>query len=99
MPKMPRDTSHRGIPFELMAARCKRRDQRPVLRTSRHDRRRERTTQLHHGRQFPCSGNDIQIQARTQHQRRMALNATGRATNWPGVDADRLVDSVPTGAV
>lgn len=96
MPKSPHNSAHRGIPFELMFGRRKRRDQRPVLRNSTHEVRRAPARQNASHQQVGVFGEDIQIRARLRRQFRAALANTDRVTRRSEVDADHLVGPVST---
>lgn len=94
MPKSPHNSAHRGIPFELMFGRRKRRDQRPVLRNSTHDVRRAPARQNAPHQQVGVFGEDIHIRARLRNQFRTVLANTDRATRRS--DVDHLYGSAST---
>lgn len=96
MPKLPKNTAHRGIPFELMFGRRKGRGQRPVLRNSTHDPRREPVRRNAPHQQVGGFGGDIQLRARLRNQFRTALANTDRVTDWSAVDVDHLVGPAST---
>lgn len=96
MPKSPHNSAHRGIPFELMFGRRKRRDQRPVLRNSTHDARRAPARQNAPHQQVGVFGEDIQLQARLRRQFRAALANTDRVSDWSAVDVDHLCGPAST---
>ncbi len=98
MPKLPHKTAHRGIPFELMFGRRKRRDQRPVLRTFTHYPRREPARRNTPRQQSGVFGEDIRIRAKLRNQLRTALAKTDRVTDWSAVDVDHLVAPASTNA-
>lgn len=91
MPKLPQSTAHRGIPFELMFGRRKRRDQRPALRISTRDDRRKPACPSALRQRFGGFGEDIQIRTKLRNQFRTALINTDRVTDWSEVDVEHLI--------
>lgn len=91
MPKLPQNTAHRGIPFELMFGRRKRRDQRPALRNSTRDDRRKSACPSALRQRFGVFGEDIQIRTKLRNQFRTALSNIDRVTDWSEVDVEHLV--------
>lgn len=98
MPKSPHSTAHRGIPFELMFGRRKRRDQRPVLWNGTYDPRRAPARPNPRRQQFGGVGGKLRIRAKLRNQLRTALARTDRATRWSKVDVDHLCGSASTNA-
>ena len=96
MPKSPHNSAHRGIPFELMFGRRKRRDQRPVLRNSTHDVRRAPARQNAPHQQVGVFSEDIRFRANLWNQFRTALANTDRVTDCSAVDVDHLVGPAST---
>jgi hypothetical protein len=96
MPKSPHNSAHRGIPFELMFGRRKRRDQRPVLRNSTHDARRAPARQNAPHQQFGGFREYPRIRAKLRNQFRTALASTDRVTDWSDVDVDHLLGPAST---
>lgn len=96
MPKSPHNSAHRGIPFELMCGRRKRRDQHSALRNSTHDARGVHARRNTPRQQFGGFSGDLRIRAKLRNQFRKALANTDRVPDWSAVDVDHLVGPAST---